>query len=44
MRIVITGVSEEDGPDGGPVRVRNTSSRKVLQARVVGDATVELVF
>ncbi|PKN33619.1 MAG: flagella basal body P-ring formation protein FlgA [Deltaproteobacteria bacterium HGW-Deltaproteobacteria-19] len=44
MRIVTLGVSEEDGQDGGTVRVRNTSSRKILHARVIGDSTVQLVF
>ncbi|NPU84752.1 MAG: flagellar basal body P-ring formation protein FlgA [Syntrophaceae bacterium] len=44
MRIVTLGVSEEDGPDGGMVRVRNTTSRKILHARVIGDSTVQLVF
>lgn len=44
LSIATLGVSEEDGQDGGMVRVRNTSSRKILHARVVGDATVQLVF
>ncbi|MGV8078705.1 MAG: flagellar basal body P-ring formation chaperone FlgA [Syntrophales bacterium] len=44
MRIVTLGVSEEDGRDGGMVRVRNTSSRKILHAQVIGESTVQLVF
>ncbi len=44
LSIATLGVSEEDGQDGSMVRVRNTSSRKILHARVVGDSTVQLVF
>jgi flagellar basal body P-ring formation protein FlgA len=44
LRLVTLGVSEEDGPDGGMVRVRNATSRKILHARVIGDSTVQLVF
>lgn len=44
LRIVALGVCEEDGREGGLIRVRNASSRRAVHARVVGDSTVELVF
>ena len=43
VEVKIDGVALEAGHAGEVIRVRNTSSRKVLRGRIVDEATVEIV-
>ncbi|MCL2669134.1 MAG: flagellar basal body P-ring formation chaperone FlgA [Syntrophaceae bacterium] len=38
MRIITSGLSEEDGAAGAVIRIRNLTSDKVIYARVLGDS------
>lgn len=40
MRIVTSGMSEEDGMAGAIIRIRNFTSNKIIYARVIGDSLV----
>jgi len=42
--ITASGVSQEDGILGDVVRVQNTTSKRVIHARVTGDALVAVDF
>ena len=40
MRVITSGLSEEDGSAGATIRIRNLTSNKVIYARVLGDSLV----
>lgn len=44
MRILTVGLAEEDGGRNDVIRVRNTSSNKMVYARVIEDSTVKVEF
>jgi len=44
MKMMMNGIAEEDGAEDALVRVRNLSSNKVIYARVVGQAKVQVDF
>lgn len=44
MKIMMNGVAEEDGAEDAVVRVRNLNSNKIIYARVVGQAKVQVDF
>jgi flagella basal body P-ring formation protein FlgA len=44
MRILSVGLAEEDGSRNDVVRVRNTSSNKMVYARVIEDSIVKVEF
>jgi len=44
LKITTSGLAEEDGMEGALVRVRNTSSNKIITARVVGESRVRVDF
>ncbi|PKN20769.1 MAG: flagella basal body P-ring formation protein FlgA [Deltaproteobacteria bacterium HGW-Deltaproteobacteria-6] len=44
MKMMMNGVAEEDGAEDALVKVRNLSSNKVIHARVVGQAKVQIDF
>jgi flagellar basal body P-ring formation protein FlgA len=44
MKIMMNGVAEEDGAEDAVVKVRNLNSNKIIYARVVGQAKVQVDF
>jgi flagellar basal body P-ring formation protein FlgA len=44
INITTMGLSEEDGSEGAFVKVRNTSSNKIIYARVIGESRVKVDF
>lgn len=44
MRIIMSGLAEEDGADDAVVKVRNLNSNKIIYARVVGPSRVQVDF
>lgn len=44
LRIIMSGMAEEDGADDTVVKVRNLNSNKILYARVVGPSKVQIDF
>ncbi len=44
MRIIMSGLAEEDGADDAVVKVRNLNSNKIIYARVVGPSRVQIDF
>ncbi len=44
MKIIMSGLAEEDGADDAFVKVRNLSSNKIIYARVVGPSKVQIDF
>ena len=44
LRVTATGVSQEDGLKGDVIRVLNSSSKRVIHARVIDDALVRVDF
>jgi len=44
MKIMMNGVAEEDGAEEAVVKVRNLNSNKIIYARVIGQARVQVDF
>jgi flagellar basal body P-ring formation protein FlgA len=44
MKMMMSGVAEEDGADDSMVKVRNLNSNKIIFARVVGQGKVQVDF
>jgi flagellar basal body P-ring formation protein FlgA len=44
MKMMMSGVAEEDGAEDSMVKVRNLNSNKIIFARVVGQAKVQIDF
>jgi len=44
MMIVTFGICEEDGSRGDYIKIRNTSSNKMVYARVTDDSSVRVEF
>ncbi len=44
VRVISTGVSEENGAYGAMIKVKNTSSKKIIFARVEGQSLVRVEF
>jgi flagella basal body P-ring formation protein FlgA len=44
MMIVTFGLSEEDGSRGDFIRVKNISSNRIVQAKVIDDSSVRVDF
>jgi flagella basal body P-ring formation protein FlgA len=44
MKMIMRGMAEEDGAEDSMVRVRNLNSNKIIYARVVGRAKVQVDF
>lgn len=44
MKMMMSGIAEEDGAEDSVVRIRNVSSNKIIYARVVGHGKVQVDF
>lgn len=44
MKIIMSGVAEEDGAEDAMVKVRNLNSNKIIYARVIGQSKVQVDF
>lgn len=44
MKIIMSGLAEEDGTDDAVVKVRNLNSNKIVYARVIGPSKVQIDF
>jgi flagellar basal body P-ring formation protein FlgA len=44
MKMMMSGIAEEDGADDALVKVRNLNSNKIIYARVIGQGKVQIDF
>ena len=44
MKMMMSGIAEEDGAEDAVVKVRNLNSNKIIYARVIGQAKVQVDF